>query len=149
MKIAVAAHGSNLCSVAAGVLAGALLVLLATATPRALPVSPASMRPRKAKNSTTGGNAATSDPVASGPGKPILASATRSESTTVTGLTYSLRVKVEAKISSFQASTKTNAPVANREGAASGMTIEMSTRTRPAPSTFAASSTSAGSSRRR
>jgi hypothetical protein len=90
-----------------------------------------------------------SEPAASGPGKPILASATRSESTTVTGLTYSLRVKVEAKMSSFQASTKTNAPVAKRAGAASGMMIEVSTRNRPAPSTFAASSTSVGNSRKK
>ena len=107
------------------------------------------MRPRKTKNSTTGGRAATSEAAASGPGKPILASATRSESTTVTGLTYSLSVKVEAKINSFQASTKTNAPVAKREGAASGITTEVSTRRRPAPSTLAASSTSAGNSRKK
>jgi len=58
------------------------------------------MRLRKAKNSTMGGRAATSEPAASSPGKPDLACATRSESTTVTGLTYSPRVKVEAKISS-------------------------------------------------
>src|SRR5919112_318958 len=60
-----------------------------------------------------------------------------------------LRVKVEAKINSFQASTKTKTPVANREGAASGTTTDDSTLSLPAPSTLAASSTSAGSSRKK
>ena len=90
-----------------------------------------------------------SEAAASGPGEPMRAAATRSARTTVTGRTLPPRVKVAAKISSFHESTKTNAPAAKTAGAASGMITRASTWTRVAPSSRAASSSSAGNSRKK
>lgn len=86
---------------------------------------------------------------ASGSVGPTLRPATKFARTTVTGRTLSLRVKVDAKTNSFQESTKTNAPVANTAGAASGRITCKRIWGCRAPSTLAASSTSTGNSRKK